>query len=150
MTIGERESIPWVTAQRLSLVVMIKQAILRRGIPSTGAVLLGIALVGCQASQSESAPPLRSPTLDYPAPAPTTADGRSIGADEKPPGDRLQEGARVGTDPALAPGWEAHHGALTYDPKRQLDGAVDPGPSSDPHLPKQPDPSPKSADKPHR
>jgi hypothetical protein len=42
-----------------------------------------------------------------------------VGADGVPPGDKLQQGPRVGTDTALAPGWTEKKGALKYDAKER-------------------------------
>jgi hypothetical protein len=88
--------------------------------------LLGCSLLfGC-AAQSNSAP-LRSPTLDYAPPAPTTADGDTVGADRRGPADKLHEG--VSSD-GPAPGWDAGKAGLTYDPKKRVGGAVDPPPAN--------------------
>jgi hypothetical protein len=66
--------------------------------------------------------PLRSPTLDYGPPAPTTSDGQVVGVDRKAPGDTLAEGAN---SQGLAPGWNVQDGRPTYDPTRQVGGALD-------------------------
>lgn len=42
-----------------------------------------------------------------------------IGADGVEPSDRLESGARVGTEDALAPGWQADDQGLRYDPNAQ-------------------------------
>ncbi len=86
--------------------------------------LLGCSwLIAC--SQASTAAPVRSPSLDYAPPAPTTADGDTIGADRRGPGDKLHEGA---TSDGLAPGWDANKDGLTYDQKHRVGGAVDPPP----------------------
>ena len=89
------------------------------------ALLFGAALVlagaGCAANSSEA--PLRSPSKDYPPPPPTTADGQVIGADGVEPSDRLKSGARVGTEDALAPGWQADEKGLRYDPNAPTGGS---------------------------
>jgi hypothetical protein len=82
-------------------------------------------LIGC--AQSNTAPPLRSPSLDYAPPPPTTADGDTVGADRKGPSDKLHEG--VTTD-GPAPGWDASKKGLEYDPKKRVGGAVDPPPAN--------------------
>ncbi len=76
---------------------------------------LGLA---CAEQQAQEAP-ARSPAQDYPPPPPTTSDGQVVGADGVPPGDKLQQGPRVGTDTALAPGWTEKKGALKYDAKER-------------------------------
>jgi len=88
--------------------------------------LLGCALlVAC--GQANAAAPVRSPSLDYAPPAPTTADGDTVGADRRSPGDKLNEGV---TSDGLAPGWDAGKAGPTYDPKRRVGGAVDPSPAN--------------------
>jgi hypothetical protein len=81
------------------------------------------AAVACGGTQAEA--PLRSPSQDYRPPPPNTADGKVVGADGVPPGDRLEEGAQVGTEPGLAPGWKADEHGLHHDPKRRVGGSVD-------------------------
>jgi hypothetical protein len=44
-----------------------------------------------------SAPPSRSPSVDYPPPAQETSQGEVIGADRVPPGDKLRSGPQVGS-----------------------------------------------------
>ncbi|HYQ25674.1 MAG TPA: hypothetical protein VER04_00605 [Polyangiaceae bacterium] len=88
--------------------------------------LLGCSLwVGC--GQGNAAAPLRSPSLDYAPPAPTTADGDTVGADRRAPDDKLHEGV---TNEGLAPGWHAGKTGPTYDPKQHVGGAVDPPPAN--------------------
>jgi hypothetical protein len=87
------------------------------------ALALAAVVAGCGARNNEA--PLRSPSQDYRPPPPVTADGKIVGADGVSPGDRLEEGAKVGTDPGLAPGWEAGEHGPRYDPKRRVGGAVD-------------------------
>jgi hypothetical protein len=71
--------------------------------------------------------PVRSPALDYEPPAPTTADGDTVGADRSGPGDKLHQGV---TSTAPAPGWSADKSGVTYDPKRRVGGAIDPVPAN--------------------
>lgn len=66
--------------------------------------------------------PLRSPALDYQAPAAGTSDGDSVGADRRGPGDKLNEGI---TSNGPAPGWDANKTGLTYDPKERVGGATE-------------------------
>jgi len=88
-------------------------------------IVLGCSFVaGCSPS---SAAPLRSPSLDYAPPAATTADGDTVGADRRGPGDKLHEGV---TSDGPAPGWDASKAGLTYDPKHRVGGAVDPPPAN--------------------
>ena len=87
--------------------------------------MLGCSLLaGCAQSNNST---LRSPSLDYSPPAPTTADGDTVGADHRGPADKLHEG--VTTD-GPAPGWNANKDGLTYDPKHRVGGAVDPPPAN--------------------
>ncbi|MEI9936479.1 MAG: hypothetical protein WDO69_04570 [Pseudomonadota bacterium] len=87
--------------------------------------VLGVwLLAGC--AQSSGAP-LRSPSLDYSPPAPTTADGDTVGADRRGPADTLHQG--VTTD-GPAPGWDVSKGGPSYDPKHRVGGAVDPPPAN--------------------
>ncbi|HYQ44565.1 MAG TPA: hypothetical protein VER11_21425 [Polyangiaceae bacterium] len=89
------------------------------------ASVLGCSLlVGCA---QNSAAPVRSPSLDYAPPAPTTVDSNTIGADDRGPADKLHEG--VTTD-GPAPGWDASKAGLTYDPKKRVGGAIDPPPAN--------------------
>lgn len=89
------------------------------------AALLGCSwLVGCASS---GAAPLRSPSLDYAPPAPTTPDGEPVGADRRGPADKLHEGV---TNDGPAPGWNANKDGLTYDPKKRVGGAIDPPPAN--------------------
>jgi hypothetical protein len=63
-----------------------------------------LAVTGCGARQSDA--PVRSPSLDYPPPPAQTSDGEVVGVDRVPPGDRLQQGPKVGTEgvkPAAGP-----------------------------------------------
>lgn len=71
--------------------------------------------------------PLRSPSLDYAPPPPTSADGDTIGADRRGPGDKLEEGA---SSRGPAPGWAAGKTGPTYNPKRRVGGEVEPPPAS--------------------
>jgi hypothetical protein len=64
----------------------------------------------------------RSPTNDYPLPPAQTGDGEVIGADRKPPEDKLREGPRVGDDgvkPGSRPG-ELEPGAPPSDRCRHM------------------------------
>jgi len=83
-----------------------------------------VSLVACS---SGAGAPLRSPSLDYAPPAPTSADGDTVGADHRGPGDKMHEG--VTTD-GPAPGWDASKKGLTYDPKQRVGGAIDPPPAN--------------------
>jgi len=77
--------------------------------------------------QASAGGPLRSPSLDYGPPAPTTTDGDTVGADRRGPGDKLHEGV---TSDGPAPGWDASKTGLTFDPKRRTGGAIDPPPAN--------------------
>jgi hypothetical protein len=89
------------------------------------ALLLGCScLFGCAQSSS---PPVRSPSLDYAPPAPTTADGEPVGADRRGPADKLHEGV---TSDGPAPGWDVGKAGLTSDPKKRVGGAIDPPPAN--------------------
>jgi hypothetical protein len=88
------------------------------------AALGGLLLLACSPG---GAAPVRSPALDYSAPAPTTADGDTVGADRRGPGDKLHEGV---TSDGAAPGWRANKQGLTYDPKERVGGAIDPPPAN--------------------
>ncbi|MEP7052843.1 MAG: hypothetical protein ABJB12_20930 [Pseudomonadota bacterium] len=85
--------------------------------------LLPLMLCACASSGA----PVRSPALDYEPPAPTTADGDTVGADRTGPGDKLHQGV---TNTAPAPGWSADKDGVTYDPKRRTGGAIDPVPAN--------------------
>jgi hypothetical protein len=63
--------------------------------------LLGvILLVGC--GGGSGAERTRSPSLDYPPPPTrTSSDGEGLGADRERPEDRLQQGARIGSEGPL-------------------------------------------------
>ncbi|HKO46282.1 MAG TPA: hypothetical protein VJV79_01080 [Polyangiaceae bacterium] len=82
-------------------------------------------LVAC--GQGSAAAPVRSPSLDYTPPTPTTSDGDTVGADRRGPGDKLHEGV---TSDGPAPGWNASKNGLTFDPKDRVGGAVDPPPAN--------------------
>lgn len=84
-------------------------------------------VTGC-ASQEPNAP-LRSPSRDYLPPEERTADGQVIGADNMRPGDKLEQGPRIGNENALAPGWrrDEEGGVPKYDKKRMVGGATDAG-----------------------
>ena len=79
---------------------------------------LAVWLSACGAGNPDA--PLRSPSQDYRPPPPDTIEGQPVGADGVPPGDRLEEGAVVGNEPGLAPGWQAdehgvhHHGCAKH------------------------------------
>lgn len=81
-------------------------------------------LLGCAPS---STAPVRSPSLDYAPPAPTTPDGETIGADRRGTADKLHEGV---TSDGPAPGWDAGKTGLTFDPKKRVGGAIDPPPAN--------------------
>ena len=53
-------------------------------------------------------PPLRSPSLDYQAPAARTADGDVVGADKMSPSDKLNSGPTNAT-PAPGPAEKPPH-----------------------------------------
>lgn len=64
-----------------------------------------IPLVLCAACSGQSKEqPARSPSYDYPPPGPTTADGDTIGADRQSTSDKLESGARVGSEGVVTPG----------------------------------------------
>ncbi len=92
---------------------------------------LSASVLGCSwliaCAQSNATAPVRSPSLDYSPPPPTTADGDTVGADRRGPSDKLHEGA---TSDGPAPGWDVNKNGLEYDPKRRVGGAVDPPPSN--------------------
>jgi hypothetical protein len=93
-------------------------------------VAIRIAVLGClmlASCSSGAGAPLRSPSLDYSAPPPTTADGDTVGADRRAPSDKLHEG--VSTD-GPAPGWDQSKTGLKYDPKRRVGGAIEPAPGN--------------------
>ena len=81
---------------------------------------LGLLASGC--AQNTDAP-LRSPTKDYPLPPPQTSDGQVVGVDNRPPEDRLEEGAS--TD-GPAPGWSIDEHGVKYDPERPPRGTTPP------------------------
>ena len=71
-----------------------------------------LAIAACGGSRNDSPP--RSPSLDYPLPAAQTSDGEIVGADRIPPGDKLEQGPRVGTagaSPSAGPGSGGHAGS---------------------------------------
>lgn len=81
--------------------------------------VLTVLVVGACASNPDG--PVRSPARDYPSQPPRTSDGQVVGADNKAPGELLEESA---TTDHLAPGWTADEHGLKYDPKRPA-GASD-------------------------
>jgi hypothetical protein len=90
---------------------------------------ISASMLGCSllvACGQGSAAPLRSPSLDYAPPPPSTADGDTVGADHRAPADKMQEGV---TSDGPAPGWEAGKAGLTYDPKHRAGGSVVPPPA---------------------
>ena len=93
---------------------------------SAGAVtrIACLLLVACG---SRAGGPVRSPALDYSAPAPTTSDGHTVGADNRGPSDKLHEGA---SSSGPAPGWDLNKDGLSQDPKRRVGGAIDPPPAN--------------------
>ncbi|MES1177621.1 MAG: hypothetical protein ABUL62_25075 [Myxococcales bacterium] len=88
-------------------------------------VVLG--LVCLAACSSGTGAPVRSPSLDYSPPAPTTADGDTVGADRAGPGDKMHQGV---TSDGPAPGWSATKKGPSYDPKQRVGGAIDPPPAN--------------------
>lgn len=92
--------------------------------------IMRIHWLGCLmlfACSNGSGAPVRSPALDYEPPAPTSADGDTVGADNVGPGDKLHQGV---TSDAPAPGWNAGKDGMTYDPKLRTGGAIDPVPAN--------------------
>ncbi|HEY1534523.1 MAG TPA: hypothetical protein VGF76_10905 [Polyangiaceae bacterium] len=84
-----------------------------------------LVLVACS---NGAGAPVRSPALDYEPPAPTTADGDTVGADQTGPGDKLHQGV---SSAAPAPGWTTDNKqGVSYDPKRHTGGAIDPVPAN--------------------
>jgi hypothetical protein len=91
-------------------------------------LVLGFAaLVMLAACGNGAGGTLRSPSLDYEPPAPTTADGDTVGADQTGPGDKLHQGV---SSTAPAPGWSANKDGAAYDPKQRVGGAIDPVPAN--------------------
>jgi len=82
-------------------------------------------LIAC--GQANAGAPVRSPSLDYAPPTPTTSDGDTVGADRRGPSDKLHEGV---SNEGPAPGWDVNKAGLTHDPKRRVGGAVDPPPTN--------------------
>ena len=91
----------------------------------TRVFVLGLLLLAACGSGSGGI--LRSPSLDYEPPAPTTADGDTVGADQTGPGDKVHQGV---TTTAPAPGWSANKDGAAYDPKQRVGGAIDPVPAN--------------------
>jgi hypothetical protein len=87
-------------------------------------VLVCLMSVACGGSGSGI---LRSPSTDYQAPAPTTADGDTVGADQTGPGDKLHQGV---SSAAMAPGWRGNKDGIAYDPKQHVGGSIDPVPAN--------------------
>jgi hypothetical protein len=81
-------------------------------------ILLALGSLGCQRAADA---PVRSPSQDYPLPPPQTSDGQVVGVDNRPPEDRLAEGA---SSDGLAPGWSADQEGLEFDPKRPPRGTT--------------------------
>lgn len=71
--------------------------------------------------------PVRSPSKDYPLPPPQTSDGQVVGADNRPPEDRLNEGASTA---GPAPGWSVDEHGVKYDPERPARGTTPPDPAA--------------------
>jgi hypothetical protein len=73
-------------------------------LPISTAVTLAALIAACGAPSN----PPQSPITDTRPPATTTSDGTVIGADEVPPGQKLEEGpkldSRNGIQPASKPG----------------------------------------------
>jgi hypothetical protein len=86
--------------------------------------------MGCSSASTGNSPTVRSPALDYQQPSTSTASGRSLGADRTAPGDKLEQGPRVGVDSrlepngTLAPGWDADEQGLSYEERRRVGGAT--------------------------
>lgn len=82
---------------------------------------LGLLFVtGCLETSGPA--PLRSPSNDYRPPPPTTSDGQVVGADRKPPADKLAEGP---SNTGAAPGWKLDSSGISYDPKARVGGEID-------------------------
>ncbi len=108
---GRRRVRAWYAASMVKLRVSLM-----------GGLLL---LFGCA---SQPGGPLRSPSLDYTPPPPSTNDGDTVGADRRGPGDKLHEGV---TSDGPAPGWTVGgKGGLKQDPKDRVGGAIDPPPAN--------------------
>lgn len=76
----------------------------------TVALVLAAVCTACAAPQTER--DTRSPTTDYHEPLQSASDGQVVGADQVPPGDKLQQGPRLGPDGARDPhakGEPKHH-----------------------------------------
>jgi hypothetical protein len=58
---------------------------------------LALGLPACAVGPTSRDAPMRSPTVDYPDPAVTTADGQVLGVDGVPPEDKLRTSPRAGT-----------------------------------------------------
>jgi hypothetical protein len=85
------------------------------------ASVVGLFFVtGCL--ETSGTAPLRSPSNDYRPPPPTTSDGQVIGADRKPPADKLAEGP---SDHGAAPGWKVDSTGISYDPRARVGGEID-------------------------
>ncbi len=84
-----------------------------------------VTLAACGSTGQGNA--LRSPSLDYQTPAPTTADGDTVGADRTGPGDKSHQGV---SSAAPAPGWSVDKEGAAYDPERRVGGSVDPVPAN--------------------
>lgn len=93
---------------------------------------VGLSSLGCRGDDAN----VRSPTKDYPLPPPQTSDGQVLGADNRPPEDRLEEGA---SSAGPAPGWSVGEDGLEYDRERPPRG------TTPPHAPHEGAPA-KSAD----
>lgn len=87
-------------------------------------LLATLGALGCGATQQHRPAAQRSPSLDYQQPITTTASGRSLGADRVSAADKLEQGPRVGTGNALAPGWKVDERGLSYDERRRVGGAT--------------------------
>jgi hypothetical protein len=87
-------------------------------------LLFALGLVSaCSPAASDA--PLRSPSRDYRPPAPSTSDGRIVGADGVDPRDRLEEGPAVGRENGAAPGWTVDKKGPRFDPKKRVGGDID-------------------------
>jgi hypothetical protein len=80
------------------------------------------AVVGCASGRAND-DYVRSPSLDYGRERPRGTDDRPFGAMAIDPEDQLQQGARVGNDSELAPGWSVteEHG-LVHEPEHRRGG----------------------------
>ena len=87
---------------------------------SVASVVGWFLVTGCL--ETSGTAPLRSPSHDYRPPPPTTSDGQVLGADRKPPADKLAEGP---SNQGAAPGWKLDSNGISYDPRARVGGEID-------------------------